>query len=174
MTSDTGAAVATWTCPPIDGRFACDDHLEHPFHSYHRCAQVAAPPAVTFRRLCQLTTASYSYGDPGSDALTPGADALELGHPFMVFEIVEFEPGRHITGRVSPSSRRRYGAIAVTYRADPRPGGSRIAVRINVAVSSPFARLRAPILAAADAIMMRRQLTRLAALAERDARTSHG
>lgn len=151
------------------GRFACDDHLDPPFRSYHRSVEVAAPPVLTFRWLCQLTTASYSYFDAGSENLTPGADELAVGKPFLVFEIVEFEPGRHITGCIPRSRRLGYGTITVTYRVDPIAGGSRIAVRINTAADTAMARLRATILAAVDAVMMRRQLARLKSLAERDA-----
>ncbi len=97
-----------------------------------------------------------------------------MGQPFLVFEIVEFEPGRHITGRIPPAGRRRYGTITATYRVDPSAGGSRIVVRINAAVGTAAARLRAPVLAAGDAVMMRRQLARLKSLAERDTgRSAH-
>ncbi|MGH3800564.1 MAG: SRPBCC family protein [Pseudonocardiaceae bacterium] len=157
------------TPAPPGGRFACDDYLDRGFRSYHRSVEVAAPPAVTFRWLCQLKTASYSYFDAGSETLTPGADELAVGQPFLVFEIVEFEPGRHITGRIPRSRRSGYGTITVTYRIDPTAAGSRIAVRINAATDTAVARLRATILAAGDAVMMRRQLARLKSLAERAA-----
>ncbi|MGW1997737.1 hypothetical protein [Embleya sp. NPDC001921] len=149
--------------------FPCDAYVRPPTRRYHRAVAVAAPPAVTFRRLCQLTTAAYSYGDRGSDELTPGADHLARGGPFMVFEIAEFERDRHITGVIPASKRRLYGDLAVTYRVEHAAEGSRIVVRIVAAAHGTAARCRAAILSAGDAVMMRRQLERLRSLAERDA-----
>ncbi|HEX8067098.1 MAG TPA: hypothetical protein VF520_11275 [Thermoleophilaceae bacterium] len=121
-----------------------------------RAVDVDAPPAATFRWLCQLRAAPYSYdwidnrGRRSPRELTPGLEHLEVGQRFMtIFRLVSFEPDEQITLR----SRH----VAVTYRVAP----GRLHMRIR-------SRVWLPLLALPDLVMARRQLLTLAELAERD------
>jgi hypothetical protein len=152
--------------------YPCDRHLEEPYRSYHRAVDVDAAVPLTYRWLCQLTTGDYTYGRMWlcSRVLTPGADRLALGSRFLAFELVEFAADDHLTGVTFPTTQRLFGTLAVTYRVVPgdRPRASRIVVRLNVAGDRGLSRwLRGP-LALADAVIMRKQLLNLKALAERD------
>ena len=66
----------------------CDRFLPEADDVADRALDVAAPPAVVFRRLCQLRVAPYSYdlvdnlGRRSPRELTPGLDDLELGQRF--------------------------------------------------------------------------------------------
>lgn len=156
--------------------YPCDAYLAPPFERYNRGIDVAAPAETVFRRLCQLKVAPYSYdwldnrGNRSPRELTPGADQLAVGQPFLVFQIVEFEPGRHLSGRSRPEAERIYGQLAVTYRVTPRgDAASRLAVRLNASTASLRSRILGPGLVAGDAVMMRAQLINLKRLAEHDA-----
>ena len=137
-----------------------------------RAVDVAAPPATTFRWLCQLRVAPYSYdwidnrGRRSPRELTPGLEDLAVGQRFMIFELASFEPGREITLRTDS---RLFGEVFVTYRVSQGARGSRLLAKLLVRY--PRSRVR-PImrhlLPAGDLFMMRKQLLTLAALAERD------
>jgi hypothetical protein len=110
-----------------------------------RAIGVAAPPDLTWRWLCQIAVAPYSYdwidnrGRRSPQTLTPGADDLSAGQTVaVVFRLVSSDDGRAWTALTS--------------------------------VRGPVARLRAHALAWGDLVMMRRQLLNLKALAERDSR----
>jgi hypothetical protein len=159
----------------------CDRHLPRAAGVLHRAIDIDAPPAVVFRWLCQLRVAPYSYdlidnfGRRSPQTLTPGLDQLAVGQRFMtIFDLVEFEPDRHITLVVRERARWAFGTAAVTYavcphgggEADGRPGGesggaagSRLLVRIASRRSSR-------VLPWLDLLMMRRQLLNLKSLAE--------
>ena len=147
-----------------------------------RAVSVEAPAALTWRWLCQVAVAPYSYdwidnrGRRSPDTLTPGADSLELGQTMaVVFRLTSYDDGHHWTGLTSPRGQRLFGPVAVTYAAEPDGAGSRIVVRVAASARTPAARLRARALAWGDLVMMRRQLLNLKALAERDAIASgHG
>jgi len=156
--------------------YPCDAYLEPPFERYNRAVDVAAPADTVFRWLCQLKLAPYSYdwldnrGNRSPQELTPGADELAVGQPFLVFSIVGFEHGRHLSGRTRPVAERRYGQLAVTYQVTARAEtASRLAVRLNASMASLRSRLLGPALIVGDAVMMRAQLLNLKRLAERDA-----
>ena len=141
-----------------------------------RAIGVAAPPALTWRWLCQIAVAPYSYdwvdnrGRRSPDRLTPGADRLELGQPMaVVFRLTAYDDGHHWTALTSPRGQRLFGPVAITYAAEPDGSESRIVCRLAVGVDGPLSRLRAHVLAWGDLVMMRRQLLNLRALAERDA-----
>ncbi len=156
----------------IARRLACDDHVEDSDQVLLRAVDVAAPPDVLFRWVCQLRVAPYSYdwldnrGHRSPRTLTPGVEALEAGQRWMtIFRLVEFEPGRSVTlvhdGPV-------FGRVAVTYDVAPGPGGgSRLLARLVVRYRrGPRGVLASAVLPAGDLVMMRRQLLTLKACAE--------
>lgn len=141
-----------------------------------RGVDVDAPPAVTFRRLCQLRVAPYSYdwldnlGRQSPDELTPGLDEIEVGQDCMtIFRIVDVEPGESITMRTKSTS--VFGDVAVTYRVVPvGTDRSRIVVKLGVTYPEGLhGELMHDVLPAGDLFMMRKQLQTLATLAARDA-----
>lgn len=157
--------------------YPCDRWIDHADASYFRAVTVRAPAGRVFRWLCQLRVAPYSYdwidngGRRSPRALTPGADDLALGQPVMrIFQLVEFETGRHLTLRLPPGRRaaRRFGEVAVTYLVEPRGPEScrlvaKVAIRYRPGFAGAFARWFLPW---GDLVMMRRQLLNLRALAE--------
>lgn len=158
--------------------YPCDRRLPGAEQAYFRAIDVDAPPAVLFRRLCQLRVAPYSYdwldnfGRRSPRELTPGLDRLEVGQRFMtIFDLVEFEPDRQIT-LLCRRWRRVFGEVAGTYLIVPRPqGGCRLLVKVLANHPGPRleSALRARLLPRGDLVMMRKQLRTLRELAERDA-----
>ena len=156
--------------------YPCAKYLTGPYRSYFRAVDVAAPPPIVFRWLCQLKVAPYSYdwldnrGRRSPRRLTPGAEELAAGQHLQIFELVEFEPDVQLTGVILPRAQRLFGPVAITYRVNPHgAAASRLVVRLDVAASSAPARLRRSVLALGDLVMMRKQLLTFKALAERDA-----
>jgi len=98
--------------------------------------------------------------------LTPGAERLAQGQTFLVFDLVEFEEGRSLTGVIQPRFKRIYGPLAVTYAIHPRHDGSRLVIRLNASATTPFQQVRRAVLAWGDLIMMAKQLQTLKQLAE--------
>jgi hypothetical protein len=155
--------------------YSADGLLEGPQVSMTRAVTVLAPPDVTWRWVCQLSVAPYSYdwvdnlGRRSPRELTPGAEELQVGRRMMsIFELVSVDPGRQWTGVVR--GRRPtmlFGPVAVTYAVEPDGAGSRLVCRIAVAARSRLARLRVRALAWGDLVMMRKQLLNLKELAER-------
>ncbi len=163
--------------------FPCDRFLPNAADCYYRAIDVAAPPAVLFRWLCQLRAAPYSYdwldnfGRRSPRRLTPGLERLAVGARFMtIFDLVEFEPDVQLT-LVCTRLRRIFGEVAGTYRIEPREQGSRLLVKVVVNHPGPRLELalRARLLPYLDLVMMRKQLQTLRELAERapDARPGH-
>jgi hypothetical protein len=145
-----------------------------------RAISVDAPAAVTWRWLCQVAVAPYSYdwidnrGRRSPQTLTPGAERLELGQTMaIVFRLTAFDDGHHWTAITTPRGERMFGPVAMTYAAEPDGPdgtGSRIVCRIATAsAGGPVAWARARTLAWGDLVMMRRQFLNLKGLAERDA-----
>jgi hypothetical protein len=151
----------------------CDALVPEANAVLHRAVDVAAPPGVVFRWLCQLRAGPYSYdwidnfGKRSPQELTPGLDELEPGQRFMtIFRLAEFEPGSRIT--LESHGGRMAGHAAVTYLVTPNgDSGSRLLLRI--AWKTPRLPLFRSGLAAGDFVMSRRQLLNLKALAERGA-----
>ena len=155
--------------------YPCDRWLADADDELWRAIDIAAPPAVVFRWLCQLRVAPYSYdwidnlGRQSPRELTRGLDELELGQPVMtIFRLVEFEPGRHIT-LLRERGKRLFGELAVTYQVDPAGDGSRLIAKLVVRRPRGPGRLLGSLLPAGDLVMMKKQLRTLKALAERDA-----
>jgi hypothetical protein len=141
-----------------------------------RAISVRAPADVTWRWLCQVAVAPYSYdwidnlGRRSPEVLTPGADDLEVGQTMaVVFRLTSFDDGHHWTAITTPRGQRMFGTVAMTYAAEPDGPDSRIVCRIAAAARGPVAGARAHLLAWGDLVMMRRQFLNLKALAERDA-----
>jgi hypothetical protein len=159
--------------------YPCDRYLRAPATGYLRAISVKASPALTYRWLCQLSVAPYSYdlldnrGHRSPRELTPGADGLKVGGQILVVRIQNLEPGCHISGMAPPEIERVFGPIALTYAVVPvADGSSRIVVKIWLGTRGRLGGLKRAALAFGDAIMMRKQLTTLRDLAERDGRRS--
>ena len=179
-----------WNVTPeeIGKHYPCQDHAAPGDELLLRAIDVDADPATTFRWLCQITVAPYSYdwidngGRRSPATLTPGADRLVDGQP-----VLEHLPagrarrppahhGHHTAGR-----ERLFGRVLATYLATERPGGSRIVVAFTVGADGRLQRLRRRALAWGDVVMVRKQLRTLKAYAEagaprvtRGVRTSRG
>lgn len=161
-----------WNCTDAElaASYPCDAIQRQPFAAYVRAIDVDAPRQVVFRWLCQLKVAPYSYGRSGTRALSPGADDLAVGQHFLIFELVDFTPGQHLTGIALPPARRVYGDITATYQAvEVDAGRSRIVVRLDIPASGPLTWLRREVIAIGDILMMRKQLLTLKELAEHSA-----
>ena len=157
--------------------YPCDGYLQVPARAYLRAISVKANPALTFRWLCQLSVAPYSYdlidnrGHRSPRELTPGADGLKIGDEFLVCQIRDLQAGRQISGVASPAVERVFGPIALTYAVVPQAdGNSRIVVRMWLGTRGRLGGLKRVALVFGDAVMMRKQLTTLRDLAERDQR----
>jgi hypothetical protein len=154
----------------------CDGYLSGDVLPLLRGIDIAAPADLVYRWICQITIAPYSYdlidnfGRRSPRQLTPGADELRKGQRFMVFRIVDFEPGVHLSVVALPAGRRLFGGLAMTYLVSPvDPENSRLLVRLCCAADGPVEQLRRFLLTYGDLVMMRKQLRTLKKLAERDA-----
>jgi hypothetical protein len=169
--------LATWGSTPAerDASFACDGFLPDADETLYRAVDVAAPPSMAFRWLCQLKAGPYSYdwidnfGRQSPRHLVPGVERLEVGQRVMVFELVAFEVDRHLTLLFRGAL---LGDVAVTYAVVPvSPDRCRLVVKLllrypDIPVIRAICRWTA---APLDLIMMRRQLLNLKMLAERQA-----
>ncbi len=138
------------------------------------CARSTSPrpPETTFRWLCQLRAAPYSYdwldnrGRRSPRTLTAGLDQLEAGQRVMkIFRLVEFEPGRSITVVHDGSL---FGRVAGTYEVTSS-GAQTSRLFVRLLVRYPRGARGAAlslILPPGDLVMMRRQLLNLRDLAQ--------
>lgn len=160
--------------------YPCDAYAEPDWVTALRGIDVAAPTETTFRWICQIKVAPYSYdwidhrGKQSPRTLTPGAEHLEIGQPMMIGRITAFAVGEHITGVADPAAAQRYGPIAMSYLTRPLPDGrpgSRLLACIRLGGRTlPQRLIREPLLWG-DLIMMRKQLMVLKECAERSARS---
>lgn len=169
--------VETWGTFPQERAevFPCDDLIERPDGVLFRGVDVAAPPEVVYRWICQLRVAPYSYdwidnlGRQSPRELVPGLDQLEVGQRFVtIFRLVSFQRGRSIT---IESTTATLGRVAVTYSVMPS-GAQRCRLVAKVAFRAPpglFGYMMRQLLPAGDLIMMRKQFLTLKALSEREA-----
>ncbi|WP_328741581.1 hypothetical protein OG436_03135 [Streptomyces caniferus] len=169
------------TRPEREASYPCDPLVAAPAEGWFRAVDVAAPPGLVFRWLRQLALAPYSYdwidfrGQKSPRTLVQGLPELALGQPFLVFEIVGFETGTHITGVLPARLAERHGQMAVSYTLSPLEEGCRLMVKVVAEAEGPLPRrLRRRLLAWGDLVMMRKQLLTLKKLAERDARPQPG
>lgn len=171
-----GIGVLRVSAAERSAAYACDDLIPPPSLSMFRAIDVAAPPSIVFRWLCQLKVAPYSYdrldngGHRSPRELTPGADDLEAGQRYVLGRIVSFERDAHITCRTTPGKEGLYGPVAVTYAVRTGDGGGcRIVMKAVMGTAGRLGSLRARLLSAADVPMARMQLITLKKLAEGDA-----
>lgn len=169
--------VDTWgsTAEERDAAYPVDALVEDRAHVLFRAIDIDAPVATTFRWLCQLRAAPYSYdwvdnfGRRSPRQLTPGLERLEAGQRVMsIFQIVGFEPGRSIT---MTSDTAMFGRWAATYVV-ATAGAKRSRIVVKLAFTAPrglYGRLLRRVLPAVDLVMIRKQLRTLRSLAERDA-----
>ena len=172
------SVAQTWGSTPADRdlAFPCDRHLTTFDEALYRAIDVDAPAAILFRWVCQLRVAPYSYdwidnwGRQSPRALTSGLDELAPGQRVMtIFDLVEFEPGRHLTLRLRRAGG-LFGDVAGTYLVAPRGSDrSRLVVKLLWRYpGGPMLRAIArALLPWGDLVMMRKQLLTLKTLAER-------
>ncbi len=161
--------------------FPCDGIISQPEASLYRGVTIDAAAETIFRWLCQMRAAPYSYdwidngGKQSPQKLTPGLDKLAIGQEVMrIFELVAFEPNRHLTLRLKRRSRaaQTFGDIAVSYVIAPviEDGPtSRCRLLVKLVVKHPNGLrglMMRTILPWGDLIMMRRQLLNFKRLAE--------
>nr|BFE61372.1 hypothetical protein GCM10020063_058980 [Dactylosporangium thailandense] len=153
------------------------DELAPGREAWFRAVDVHAPASVTFRWLCQLRVAPYSYdwidngGRPSPRELVPGVDELAAGQRWMtIFDLIAFVPGEQLTFRMATRpARALFGDIVISYLVrELGPGRSRLIGKLYLpSPRGPLERATRPLLCAGDLVMMRRQLLNLAGLAER-------
>ncbi len=161
----------TYPCDDLD--FASDD-------VFFRAIDVAAPPELVYRWLCQLRVGPYSYDLLDNFARrspprrTPALEKLAPGMIVMtIFRIAGFDWGRTLT--VALSSRRAgsvMGTFVGTYDVSPSTtSASRLVAKIRVRYPSGwYGAVLKRAMPTLDLIMFRKQLVTLARYAERDAR----
>jgi len=168
--------VERWgaTDEEVADRWPCDTVVSGPADALFRAVTVAAPVPVVFRWLCQLRIAPYSYdwidnrGRISPRDLTPGLEQLAVGQRCCtIFRIVDFATDDHLTLR---STGPVFGDVVITYRVRQDPRGTRLAAKLLIRYpSGPWGWIARAVLPAGDLVMMHKQLTNLAGLAERTA-----
>ena len=155
--------------------YPCDGFVERLDAACWRGVTVRADPATVFRWLCQLKVAPYSYdwidnlGRRSPRTLTPGVEQLAVGQRVMsIFDLVAFEPGRHLTLRTRRFAPGLFPAVAVSYvvtQLAPRETRllAKLAFQVRPGLLSAAARV---LLEWGDLVMMRKQLLTLRDLAE--------
>jgi hypothetical protein len=175
-------STAVWGARPAerDAPSPADALLPGATEHWVRAVDIAAPPALVWRWLCQLRAAPYSYdwidnlGRRSPQELTPGLQDVAVGQRLLVaFRVAAFAPGEHLTVLAKPRSG-LLPPFAMAYVVEPAgPGASRLVAHIRAAappaLPRPVARAAMAALCAGDLVMMRRQLLNLKRLAERDA-----
>ncbi len=171
MKTPTRSLVYSWgvTAAERTISFPCDRYLSPFDAAYFRAVPVQAKAAVVFRWLCQLRVAPYSYdwidngGKLSPRELIPGLDQLQVGQSVMtIFRLVDFEPNRHITLRLS-GARANFGEIVGSYVIFPQEGAwCRLVVKLLVRYPpSRTGALMRRWLPWGDLFMMRKQLLTL-------------
>jgi hypothetical protein len=165
------SVIRTWGSTPEERAetFPCDRFSDSSFESCFRAVDVSAPIDVTFRWLCQLRVAPYSYdwidnlGRRSPRRRDAANERLANGQRWMtIFRLIDFEVDRHLTLKIDRT--KAFGDVVVSYTLRPAPNGSRIVVKLNVRLGalSPMRWFLLP----GDLVMMRKQLLTLKELAE--------
>lgn len=153
-----GPVFEHWGTTPAEraAHYPCQDELPGEV-LLTRGVDLAAPPEVGYRWLCQLRVAPYSYdwidnfGRRSPQQLIPGLEHLEVGQRICrVFTLRSFEPSRSITFTGL--------GVAISYVVTPGRLVGALSLRKRTLLTTP--------LALGDLVMMRRQLLNLARLAE--------
>lgn len=167
----------TWGTTPEEREmtYPCDRLMDRFDAAYYRGISVDAPAEVVYRWLCQMRIAPYSYdlvdngGKRSPRRLIEGLDELELGQQILIgFEVVDFEPGRHITFKGGPRHVRVFGEMVATYIAVPT-GDSSCRLLVKVLAQYPKGvqgALMKLLLPWGDLLMMRKQLLTFKELSE--------
>jgi hypothetical protein len=151
--------------------FAADD-------VYFRGVDVAAPPELAYRWLCQLRRAPYSYdwldnfGRPSPSRLTPGLEQLATGQRVMLlFRLADFEYGSSLTLVLASRAAAAFmGDFAGSYLVQARGDATRLLVKILVRYPrGRYGALLRTVMPHGDLFMFKEQLRRLKCFAERDA-----
>lgn len=167
----------TWGTTPAERAlsFPCDRYLPDADGVYFRAVGVRAPASQLFRWLCQLRVAPYSYdwidypGRHSPRKLIAGLENLKQGQHCLIFQLVDFEKDRHLTGLViSPQVKSLYGEIAGSYSIVAQTDQScRLIVKLRIIYpKNAWGALLRLVLPVGDLIMMRKQLLNLKYLAE--------
>ena len=164
------------TAEETTARYPCDDHAPAHAESLFRAVTVHAPRERVYRWLCQLKVAPYSYdlldngGRRSPRTLTPGADELARGDRILIFTLVDFAPGEHLTLRLTdPRALAVFGPLTITYAIrDGGPDTVRLVVKLLLGRRGDGAldAVRRRALIWGDLLMMRKQLHNLRDLAE--------
>ena len=160
--------------------YPCDALGFRPDDVFFRAIDVAASAALTFRWLCQLRVAPYSYDLLDNFArrsppqLTPGVERLALGQSMMhIFSLHGFVPNQSLTLALKDGFPHWImGDFAGSYRIFPREsGGVRLVAKILVRYPrGPYGALLRRRMPALDLFMFKKQLETLKAYIERDQR----
>lgn len=161
--------------------FPCDRFSQSTYAAYYRGTTIGASPETVYRWLCQLKAAPYSYdwldnwGRESPQQLTPGLDELSAGETMMLlFEVIEFERGRHVTLRQKSGTPGTlvFRDVVVSYLIVPQAFDScRLLIKTAIRhPGPPIGWLTRSFLPWGDLFMMRRQLLNFKRLAE----ASHG
>jgi hypothetical protein len=151
--------------------YPCDDLVRTPTLRAWRGVSVDADPATVWARLRQVRLAPYSYDlldNLGRRSPHERRDLPEprVGDPFTrAFgrdqgRVVAVEPGEHLTTRIMGAH--------MSYVVVPAGEGTRLLLK----VVAETRRWLAPAISLGDLVMARKQLLRLASLAEADALAS--
>ncbi len=171
------SVAITWGTSAVERAlpYPCDRFVERVDASCWRGVTVRADAPTVFRWLCQLKVAPYSYdwidnlGRRSPRTLTPGAEQLEVGQRVMsIFELVAFEPDRHLTCRTRRFAGALFPCVAVSYAVAPAgPRETRLLAKLAIEARPGWlGALATQGLAWGDLVMMRRQLLNLRDLAE--------
>ncbi|KQT94093.1 hypothetical protein ASG49_04040 [Marmoricola sp. Leaf446] len=177
--SGLAGRIAAWGTTPAEAaaHHPADGHVPAGGRHFVRAVDVDADPATTWRWVCQLSVAPYSYdlvdnlGRRSPRTLTPGAERLQLGQRVLFGPVVELESGRLLVVAARGLGRRVCGPVAMSYEVLP---GRRTPSRLLLclAVGPPrrplvvLDRVWQAVLGAGDLVMARRQLLTLRDLAE--------
>lgn len=173
----TNSFPTNWGATPGEQAmsYPCDRYLLDADHVYFRAIEVRASASCLFRWLCQMRVAPYSYdwidniGRRSPHELIPGLENLERGQRMMIFELVDFEQDRHLTGLVTSTRIQSiYGKIAGSYVIVPQSEQRcRLIVKLRIVYPRKgFWSLMRYILPWGDLVMMRKQLLTFKQLAE--------